>query len=796
MFEILEDINSANLLPLDSDTLEVTNLIEKYDLKKDNTILNNIENNYLIVTKFISKLYLLNLELPEDLKSFIKTNHNYKIYLLNYIQQKMKIIISENSIFLFKEIFILMNLLSNGEKYYFLTKDNHIDLKELMRLLNSYENDVCEKFLRNNEQIFNISFHFYLTLLELLNEISIINSLDIQRRKNVIMILDSITSSISNIKNKVKLEDFQIVLLNAVLGKQLLYFTNISYTQIDTENRDAVISKYALMFKKIEDGYKLLSSNDKYYVIYLEKVSTLILTLIYKLKVKLHLKTILLKEENGLYEIYNLYNNSVKKSHTIECKSIDDFRDELLKNFRYIYAKNTNTILDESVNMLDYFINLKTISNVELIAIHNLVLYTDTIEKKKLDLLVGQLLNNCKYNNNYYEFYKLKIIDRVIQKYISLKVETQNNTIIDEIITYIENNNVMSHLMSMYGKIYLSLSLYYSYEINLLSQEKSKSFYFIYQNLDNDDFLEKEFNNISRQIVTNYAKNYCMTKFESNIDLTNDELYFMGSDFVNRYIEIENLKIKNEIYKSSQELIKEILAMNKEDDLWLFSELEKLISEKIFFKTVGSKIEDKSKKNTIEIGYDCESIELYNDYALNICYSSYYKKAFMKIFQENRDFIELISRNIFKSYINSIPSYSDIITKLPNINKLKNELRLLDSKKINFVEIYLDSLVEFSQSNNVKKSNEFFRAIAEQINKKDEAFRLFGPKIGIILNKKEGFKELVNYIKSIKITFENREYPIKSTIALSKGEAKTILDKSFFALSSAKISKSKFYIYE
>ena len=74
-------------------------------------------------------------------------------------------------------------------------------------------------------------------------------------------------------------------------------------------------------------------------------------------------------------------------------------------------------------------------------------------------------------------------------------------------------------------------------------------------------------------------------------------------------------------------------------------------------------------------------VELYNDYELKLYYSAYYKRAFMKIYEANKDLIETIAKNIFKSYINSIPSYSDVITKLPNMSKLKNKIKELDSKK-------------------------------------------------------------------------------------------------------------------
>ena len=119
--ELLENINSDNLLPIDNDSFEVTNLIKVYELKIDSSIINTIESQYITITEFIIGLYLENQALPSDLKEFVKDSYNYKIFLLENIKDRMKNIINESSVHLFKEIFIILNLLSNGSKYNLLT---------------------------------------------------------------------------------------------------------------------------------------------------------------------------------------------------------------------------------------------------------------------------------------------------------------------------------------------------------------------------------------------------------------------------------------------------------------------------------------------------------------------------------------------------------------------------------------------------------------------------------------------------------------------------------------------------
>jgi hypothetical protein len=113
--ELLENLDTNNLLPIDNDNFEVQNLLKIYNLEEEGSLVNTIDAQYSIVTSFISKIYLENKDLPDDLKDFIKNSYNYRIYLLKDIETRMKDIITKTSVNIFKEIYILLNLLSNGK---------------------------------------------------------------------------------------------------------------------------------------------------------------------------------------------------------------------------------------------------------------------------------------------------------------------------------------------------------------------------------------------------------------------------------------------------------------------------------------------------------------------------------------------------------------------------------------------------------------------------------------------------------------------------------------------------------
>jgi hypothetical protein len=98
----------------------------------------------------------------------------------------------------------------------------------------------------------------------------------------------------------------------------------------------------------------------------------------------------------------------------------------------------------------------------------------------------------------------------------------------------------------MYAKIYLSLSLYYSYEKVFKSQEKSKNFYFIYQRLDNNNFLEKEFNSINKQILCNYASSFfAQFNFRTQKIFSSLESIQIGKELILKHTKLKDLEIRN-----------------------------------------------------------------------------------------------------------------------------------------------------------------------------------------------------------------------------------------------------------
>ncbi|OUR70360.1 hypothetical protein A9Q76_07675, partial [Arcobacter sp. 31_11_sub10_T18] len=320
--------------------------------------------------------------------------------------------------------------------------------------------------------------------IETFNELCILNQTDVLRKKTIIGITESLTETINMIKFKISLDDLKINTLNNILGKLLFYYSHVPY--VNTTNKDLkyVIDEYHFLLEKLTDGYTLSknthfgsiddSQEEFYYLIYLNSVSTLLLTLFYKLETKFVL-------EDDFYDLQKFsqiiehYQENCTHVAGEDYVSLIDFKHCLLNN--YVYIHNENNIDTPIVNFADIVEDLienKNLSSESLNMIRNIILYSNEINEITLINTFETFLEMPKIRNDYFEFFKLNIIDIIIRKFTNLSSEFLNEDHITSIFEYVEKNKVASHLMAMYSKIHLTLALYYSYKFDLESQTKSK----------------------------------------------------------------------------------------------------------------------------------------------------------------------------------------------------------------------------------------------------------------------------------------------------------------------------------
>ena len=132
----------------------------------------------------ITQMYFKRENLNNELINKLCSDKMFKVCLLKNIKNRMRNIISDSSTLQFKELVSIVNLLSFGKDYEIFSKYNEFSSKGISDIFRFYEKRLLEEF-QNKEEEFELTFEFYITLLDSFNELCIINSSDVKRKKNI-----------------------------------------------------------------------------------------------------------------------------------------------------------------------------------------------------------------------------------------------------------------------------------------------------------------------------------------------------------------------------------------------------------------------------------------------------------------------------------------------------------------------------------------------------------------------------------------------------------------------------------
>ncbi len=799
MFALEEENNLADFLDLDSEDIIIQNLVKKYALPEDEGFIDNNNIAYASIIEFITQRYLANQDIPDDIHSEINNNINFQAFLLEHVKEKMNHVINDKSTKIYKEIVTIIHLLSFGKNYEVFENYNYYNYENISTLFRDYEERlVLAQELSELE--FKLMFDYYITLIELFNEICTINAIDIQRKRSIKKFIELLSETINMVKYRLKLDEEHIGKLNNIMGKFLFYYSHVPF--IEKKNKDAkyLIEEFYFNFEKLSDGYALSQETNfgnckditVYYKIYLNNATTLLLTLLYKLE-KYYTK----EEYDHLVLFKNiklLYKNMIHHTPKKEFESLDEFRNILLNNYLFIYDE---TQFKESYFfILNDFMNKKEFNSSNMELIFYIILFSKQCDNTLLISILQLMISFDKYANDYHEYYKLKVCDLIIQKLTQAKSKAIKESLDYEIINYIEQNKTASHLMPMYSKIYLSLAVYYSFFFDKSSQDKVLDCYATYIYINSKEPLEQEFKELNTQLLKNIGK---YTVVSLNVQLkaiTDENLFEMANHTLQNYFQEDEIRRK---YQINQSLVNIISDIYKEDGLnneKLNRHMEKLISNDIFYGLAKSNISGLKQDEQIQdLGYETVEVALIEDFELHLSYSTIYKKIFSHIFENNQAFIQQNITNILTSYLKSIPLYIDSITHLNNISQLIKSLESYQEEFI-FVEIYINNLEMLNKKYSYYKGNSYFKQIATQINDIVPTFRLNGPKVCFILEKGSEYKTIIDSIKKLNGTIEENVYTIEPIIAVTWAEAKTVLEKSSYALESAKSSQEHYFEFE
>lgn len=251
---------SQKELSQQSQISELINLAEKYGMLE-------IENQF-ISAKDKSFLYLVNyicdLEdkqtIPKDIEYTFLNNIFLKEQVNSFLEKRLYSLLNDDASQFSKNIHILTSILAIGVKDKILDSTTDLDFISIHNLFRFYEFRLKELYENNNE-LFKVTFESYLILLKMFIHICAINSINLEKTREIIEIIDLLTETINITKFTIFLEDKDLSKINNLQGKCLYYFSHLDSISFDENEIEQTLKKYLLTLEKQEDGFILAKNN-------------------------------------------------------------------------------------------------------------------------------------------------------------------------------------------------------------------------------------------------------------------------------------------------------------------------------------------------------------------------------------------------------------------------------------------------------------------------------------------------------------------------------------------------------
>jgi len=578
-----------------------------------------------------------------EVSELLMFNEEFKRKLLKNIQARMKNIISDSSTLQFKELVSVVNLLSFAKNYSIFEKYNEFSSTGISNLFRFYEQALQEQ-VKDGKEEFELTFQFYITLLDAFKELCIINSTDVKRKRNIKIIIDLMTESINMLKFSVALSSEKIEILSAFQGKLLLFFSNINYISTKNKSLKEVVSVYQFIFNQQIDGYYLIAGEDNFtshfFDTLLSNVTSTLLLMLNKLD---EYEEDYFEELSDIIEVYNKYCQVGNKEYSNK----KDFKNALLQNLGYLYDSSLDMSYED---LLLIILNKNPLSHNDIVILHELVLFLENIKKEQLLGLLNKLLDSAKVKNDYYEDYKLKVIDVIINRLVQKDMFEAIEEYILKTIKYLKSENTASHLISSFSKIHLSIACYYSCLEDKYLEESQKE-YFISEKICAFTLVKEEYKDIYETLLVNNASVY-LKRIEVKNVLNEKDLLKLGQALMSDFFKAEEIKTHYTVNQSIASIIEKILLKEEYSKKYLQEEIEYLISEKIFFGLCKCKIaiNKESQYDEKEVGYEEYTQTLLEDYVLIYSYSYSYNDTFSAIYDKNKNYIKNNIVNLILSY--------------------------------------------------------------------------------------------------------------------------------------------------
>lgn len=787
----------------------ISKVIKKYNIiQNPDKLLSSTETNYVALLDYIDRLYYLKKDIPEDLANLIKNNFYFNKYLVSYINKKLDNIFKNGSAIFFKDLNSILNLLSRANHYAVFKDYNTYDYEEIQNLFREYESSLQSI---QNEEVFDVIFNCYTSLLKVYTKLCVINSIDIKRKQTINPITDILTETINMLKFTTKLQEKHLNILNNVLGQILYYFSHLPFVDSKGKDLNYLIDQYYLLFEKISDGYNTSkdtdfagnsSSKEEEYFRFRSNSSYLFLIMLKKLKQEFKedeyfscdsLRRCMILFEKNFSTSFNgkeevtLYSLTEDLTNAIALTYVSDDKLGQIKD----YKSAINDFIIEADNY--------NLQNIE--PIHNILLLSENTDQHYYINIGQTLINSKSLRNDYYEYYKLKTID-VILNYLTNKEQSKEvENFVKNIYKYIERNKVASHLMPMFSKLYLSISYYFSkFDDNELIKE-ARRIYAMFISINGFELLKNEYKWINSNLLKEFGRYHLSELNFKYEDMTQEELISLGKIGIKNYLKYNELKTKYEINNSLVQITSDILNINSLNYEKLNTLICSLLTQKIYHGICEISILGLTKKTSaiVDEGYKKHLVTIDDTYSIQFIFPAVYENNFKYINDENQDFILNNLKNILSSYKKESKTFTNNTTGLENVHKLKLDLANRSGDLTIFVQVFVKSLSKMTQEFGFLVGEKYLQAIINKISSlitnEDAIYYLNDGKIGIIIKNKDYINTLIDKIMKFKINKNGEEINLDFVISVTITQY-DVYKKSVDTLDKAIISKNNLLFYE
>ncbi len=795
---------SSNQYENNFDNNEVFEILKIFDINKSqNKLVESDDNNYLLLISYINKLYYFDEEIPNEIQNVLKYNAKFKDILHAYVMKKIDALMSNEGITFFREVILIVNLLSMGKNYNIFTNYDTYNFDNLGDLFRAYEAILSEEI--ENKASFLGSFLCYKQLIFVLKKLCIINSTDLARKKTIQPILNLITESINILKYTVSLSKENLSSLNNVLGMLLYYFAHLPYISTKNKTIEYIIDEYYLNLEKQVDGYTISkecnfdeSDEKEEFIIFKSNASFLLLVLLQKLDSRY--------EEEDYFQTDNfkkcirLYNK--KFSLLLNETKIDDeesFKNKLLDNFIYKYhVKSYEKTITNHKDLINNFIKSDDkyiIKNLEIV--HDILLFSNEIEDYKYLSIAEILIESPLIKNDYYEFFKLKTIDIIINYFVHTPSKENIDDLILKTFSYIEKQKKRSHLLSIYSKIYIDLVTYLSAKDDILSINRAKDIYSIFINMNGYSILENEYVYANRILLLNFATFHAKELKLEDAQLSDDILLNLGKSYVDNSLKYDRVKHKAMVASELSSITQGVIFDNKLSKEQIEKDLSSLISEELFYGLSSVRIVGLNNKNSniIDKGYKTYELPLLNKYFIEFIFPAVYETAFSQLLKNNKQFILTNIKNIIASLESKVFDSEEENT-LKNKHNLIKDLSTYEYETPALIDIYVASLPTVIKEFGFKAKDKYLSVLKERIQdivKDSTIYEIDDFTLSILFPKLIDFSEILNRLFSLKVENNEKNIDLDFTIAITSSNKESLLYNSRLTLSQA-LKKEKPYL--